>query len=586
MAISLVQTNSGTGSSQAYSSSNTAGNLLVVFGESFQPLTVSDSKGNTWAVAAQIEDPDSAYFYIWYAKNCAAGANTVTMGGDGQFSMLTLVVMEFSGADTTAPFDVQSTQVVGSSPTSTLSSGAAMTTANGELILGANDNGTGITPSPGSGFTSAALVGTASVIYRIQTSAGSIAATWTAPSSGIWYDALMATFKAAGGATFTKSLTDSITPAETFKKATARRVADTVTLAEGFTRNLARKFTEAVTLAETVKKSTSRKLTETFSLAEVFSAAGAKFLSLSDAFSVSDSLKRATTRKLADTVAVTESLAKATARKLGDTVTLVESIAKATARKFTESITLAELFSASRAKVLNLVDALTPSDSLVKGITRGLTDVISPIESLVRGVGRRLSDAFACTDSISRAIGKRFIEALTLLDSLTRAIARRVVDAVDMADSLVRSLARTFAEVLTLVEHFAFAVGRAGDGVRRYLAQLFNRLFSAETRTRLTIALVANRAWSAPAPMIYADPKDSEAAEKFTIDWSQVATTDPITDSRWEVPEGLTATPTFTTTKANALIAGGSPGQSYVIKNVVTLTSGQVLVQELLLPVD
>jgi hypothetical protein len=190
MAITQIQGKGAASTSLAFTSGNTAGNLLVVIGEANSALSVSDSQGNTWGTAVKIEDPSSTFLYIWYAKNCKAGANTVTVSG-----ATNLVIAEYAGADVSSPVDVSSTNIVASSST-TQTSGSAATTAAGDLVIGAIDDGNGILPTPGTGFTSIGNVLTMSTIYKIQATVGAAAATWTT-SSGIAYDAVMATFKAA-----------------------------------------------------------------------------------------------------------------------------------------------------------------------------------------------------------------------------------------------------------------------------------------------------------------------------------------------------------------------------------------------------
>ncbi|MBK8200854.1 MAG: hypothetical protein IPK68_00505 [Bdellovibrionales bacterium] len=68
--------------SNDFESSNIAGNLIVVggyFGGNGQTLTVSDTRGNTYQLAATVsQTSDNHQIWIYYAENIGGGPNTVT----------------------------------------------------------------------------------------------------------------------------------------------------------------------------------------------------------------------------------------------------------------------------------------------------------------------------------------------------------------------------------------------------------------------------------------------------------------------------------------------------------------------------
>jgi hypothetical protein len=84
--------------------------------------------------------------------------------------------------------------------------------------------------------------------------------------------------------------------------------------------------------------------------------------------------------------------------------------------------------------------------------------------------------------------------------------------------------------------------------------------------------------------------KSTLSSENFEIDWNGITnetTPDPITASTWtSSPDGLTiVTSTFTDNNTWVQLSGGTPGTSYLVENVVTLSSGQIKVQSLLIAV-
>jgi hypothetical protein len=67
--------------------------------------SVTDTAGNTWSEAILRSHPSSDRASIWYAKNCAGGANTVTVNFSGN-TYGGIAIAEYSGCDTAAPLDV------------------------------------------------------------------------------------------------------------------------------------------------------------------------------------------------------------------------------------------------------------------------------------------------------------------------------------------------------------------------------------------------------------------------------------------------------------------------------------------------
>jgi phage baseplate assembly protein W len=202
MAIARVQNTgiyqpSGTSGSIAYGSSNTGGNLLIVAINSYKgndTLSVTDTQGNTWlqATTATNSTTITNTQAIFYAKNCRGGANTIT--GHWTATQGEVHISEWSGVDTLAPLDKVSTAIGTTFPASTPS---VTTSLSGELIFGISSVLTSCTE--GAGFTRLSMLNGDSSEYEIQTTAGSVAATWavgTTGTNGGWM-ASMATFKPA-----------------------------------------------------------------------------------------------------------------------------------------------------------------------------------------------------------------------------------------------------------------------------------------------------------------------------------------------------------------------------------------------------
>jgi hypothetical protein len=181
--------------SLAFPSNVTAGDTLIITGTASRPrstITISDSAGNTFVpVMGPVSDPaQDVTAYIWVATNAKGGPDTVTLTPDGGADALEIHVSEWSGISQVSPAD-QTAFATGNG--SQISSGTVTTTQNGELIYGytfPNQNA-----SAGAGFTGLSLINGDLDEYQIQSTAGSVAATFTQQPDN-WL-ALVATFKPA-----------------------------------------------------------------------------------------------------------------------------------------------------------------------------------------------------------------------------------------------------------------------------------------------------------------------------------------------------------------------------------------------------
>jgi hypothetical protein len=193
----------GTSATLTFPASNVAGNFIVVVTRAFFPnqtFTVTDTRGNTYRRAFTLNNNADDTVALFYAENVAAGPNTVTVALSTSAS-LRLAVLEYAGVARTNALDVTAT-VAGSSASP--SSGSAITTASGDLLIGVVSTESYRTITPGSGYTLRAAVSAAPstvlmVEDRIQATAGAASATATLNTSDLW-GAGLAAFKAAPSA--------------------------------------------------------------------------------------------------------------------------------------------------------------------------------------------------------------------------------------------------------------------------------------------------------------------------------------------------------------------------------------------------
>jgi hypothetical protein len=193
--------------SLTFRTSNKAGNWIGVCiraGRSGQIFTVTDSNGNSYRRAIQfnvtVDSPGGDTLGVFYAENIAAGTNTVTVS-DTTLGTMRFAIMEYSGVAVANSLDIAvSAQGHSTSP----NSGNAVTTANGDLLLGGILTANAAVFTAGSGFTiqettpaepSAKLM----VEDQVQAAAGTTSASATLGGADDWAAGLAA-FKSASGA--------------------------------------------------------------------------------------------------------------------------------------------------------------------------------------------------------------------------------------------------------------------------------------------------------------------------------------------------------------------------------------------------
>ncbi len=139
--------------SVAFSSAVTGGDTIVVgiteFGQTLAANDITDSKGNTYTkIAEAINTGTTDHAAIYYAKNVAAGATTISSTDDG-----TIAIHEYSGLSTSSNM-VNATSTKFGSLGATFSSGIATSTVGNDLFFSvAWSNNSGDTWTAKNGYT-------------------------------------------------------------------------------------------------------------------------------------------------------------------------------------------------------------------------------------------------------------------------------------------------------------------------------------------------------------------------------------------------------------------------------------------------
>jgi hypothetical protein len=180
-------TNTASPAPLAFTSNNTAGNLLVVVGRNNGNVspTIADTQGNTWVLLIQDNWRANNSFFVYYALNCKAGANTITLTAAS--TLISFSIAEFSGVQAVSALDQSTFTDTGLGTWTAIDSGGITPTKAGDLIVGVQGNGTSATTvSLGSGYTNLVhdSANTSSIESQVQSSIAGVHGTFTA-SSGV-----------------------------------------------------------------------------------------------------------------------------------------------------------------------------------------------------------------------------------------------------------------------------------------------------------------------------------------------------------------------------------------------------------------
>jgi|HubBroStandDraft_6_1064221.scaffolds.fasta_scaffold177536_3 hypothetical protein len=191
-------TSSSSSIAATFSSAVSAGDLIAVY-VSYAGNTslqgVSDSLGNSYAVVDTVsDDDDTQKSSTAYARNIAAGTDTVTVRLDGGVCCRVVIAHELSGADPNAPLDGHSSHEEDSTGTHTdgVTSGTMTTTAGLDYIFAGTSDGAaagGQHITAGTGFelraTPAISNGNATASEdETQVAAGAMTSTFTFAANG------------------------------------------------------------------------------------------------------------------------------------------------------------------------------------------------------------------------------------------------------------------------------------------------------------------------------------------------------------------------------------------------------------------
>lgn len=463
------------------------GNLIAVFAFCYHGpgsvgiASVADDQGNTYA-AVDTANPDTAeWFKTFYARNVTGGNLTITVTYTGTPTYRRVIVTEYSGLSTAADvLDAHSISAVTTTwgtGTDVATSGAATTTANGDTVIGFYGQVSDQTlPTAGTGYTSRSTwqnpAGDAWAHEdRVQSNAGSIAATFTPGGANKETVVAMLAFKAAGGGGG-GGATYEARPNPRRNRPGRGPYSRGRYYRAVFAGNTRTPQTYSVTLSESVSASdgvsatrtTAPSISESTAVADAVSAVLTAVGALSEAASAADSINSAGSTfgaSLAEAAAASDALTSvlSAVTSLSESVTAQDQVSAGNATypvSISEAASAADQVSSLATLVASLAESVTAQDQVSAGnatysvsLTESLTlgDVVAA--ALIAAGG--LSESVAASDSVSaggpQTYNVSIVEAASAADSISAAGAYglSLAEVVTLLDSLSATGALTSA---------------------------------------------------------------------------------------------------------------------------------------------
>lgn len=295
---------------------------------------------------------------------------------------------------------------------------------------------------------------------------------------------LLLTTPAAGSSTnYSKTLTESLIPSETFLRKPAKALAESaLSTSDALTRQAGRVVSETYLLTESFARQAAKLLADTVSPGEAFSKLYSGFRSFLDTLTPTDTVLRRPQKAASDSLAPEDAITKqaglarsetfsltdvlASLRTayltLLDTVSWTEQLARRTAKQLVgDAFTLFDaLADIANRRTLALSDTIATADFLVRSLWRDLFETVTPSDTatkstakspasesiavndapVTRSTTKQVSESFSLTETIWRALTRTFSEPLSISDSLSilKAYVLFLADSLGLTDSLLR----------------------------------------------------------------------------------------------------------------------------------------------------
>lgn len=417
--VASVQTPGGATGGTSAAIDTTGANLLTFNASYFGTagVTISDSKGNTWALrkndgVAVDNNTDSLYDCL----NPTVGTgHTFTVGTPGGSNYSVGQIAAWSGA--TTPATVDGTPTGTAVAALTVQPGSRTPGQAGSLFVTgfSGHEVTGVTIN--SGFTIAGQTNTVggvnysgAMAYLIQGAAAAINPTWTATDATGNHATMAVYIPAAGGGVFTASISDT------------HASSDATTAAMLATASRSDSHVSSDALTGVAQASTSDTVTTSDATAPTFLATA----STSDTAASSDTLTGVAVASSADTLVTsdattpvmlavaspTDTLATSDATTGAAVATLADTLASsdtltgimvsfATLR--TDSAATSDVSTASMLVVVGVADTAASSDALTGGAMAALADFLASSEGYASVVGMvaSVTDTLVTSDHLT-----------------------------------------------------------------------------------------------------------------------------------------------------------------------------------------
>ena len=257
---------------------------------------------------------------------------------------------------------------------------------------------------------------------------------------------------------FVKTLSDTLSISEALASGVGKVISDTHSISESLVAGFdsERNLSDSLGIAETIGKiAVEKSLTESVSLAE--SVANLGSLRLSDSISISESIVHAWVAKtsLADTLGIAEALSLGAGKGLTDEITFAEGISKfAVGQGLSDSLVLADSLARTVDYVRSLSDEHFIADGTGKDVEIALSDSMGIGEAVSLEPQPRPSDEITLVEAIDLFdVGKKPSDTLSFAEATAKAVEKTIVDNIVIEEVIsAREIVKSLSDSITFAE--------------------------------------------------------------------------------------------------------------------------------------
>jgi hypothetical protein len=253
------------------------------------------------------------------------------------------------------------------------------------------------------------------------------------------------------------TFTESITSNDTVNEAKTKKLTDSISsndsLATGSTRYNTAILTDSIGTSDTMTKINSAVRTLTESVVTTDTEYEKKSMTIAETITGTDTIKKLKSETLSDTVLQSDTVNKLKSITFTETIATSDTIGQAKTKKLTDSVNSNDSLSTGSTHNFagTLTDSIGTTDSVAKIITafRTLTDSVATADTEYDKKSMTIADSITQSDTVKKLKSISFTETIATSDTIGEAKTKKLNDSISSNDSISAGGTHTYATTFT-----------------------------------------------------------------------------------------------------------------------------------------